>query len=75
MPICWTPHQGYFDMVVAVGKTYHWLRRKYHIVAIFDDCGERFCVVKTWNRYKQWWSYSVEYMENIDELVNGNDKG
>ena len=53
-------------MKVEIGKTYYWNRRKYHIVLLFEDCGERYMVVKTWNKYRQWWSYSIEYVEILE---------
>ena len=53
-------------MEVKIGKTYHWCRRKYHIVSIFEDCGEQYMVVKTWNKWRQWWSYSVESVDILE---------
>ena len=57
-----------------IGKTYHWCRRKYHIVAAFKDDGEQFFVVKTWNKYRRWWSYSVESNEAINYYINDKEE-
>lgn len=52
-----------------IGKTYHYTRRKYHIVSMFEDCDECYFVVKTWNKYRKWWAYCIESFEMVESLM------
>lgn len=56
-------------MEIKAGDTYHYRRQKMHVVVIIEDCGEKLCVLKQWNKFRQWWSYSVQLYEFVEEDI------
>lgn len=57
------------NMETLIGNTYNFCRRKFNVVATFEDGGETFCVVKRWTKYGQYWCYEVESAEFVEEML------
>lgn len=68
--------------LLPIGFTFHWCRKKYHVVSVFrdNDVDDLLYVLKRWNRYSQSWVYEVwsawEYDWNFrkEELIKQIDK-
>lgn len=56
-------------MQVKAGDTYHIGKAKLHVVAVIEDGGEKLCVVKEFVRWRQYWSYSVRFYDNVAEDI------